>query len=306
MAAITEQLPPIEELTPDPKDSHEPRLLQLDRLLEDWDQDAAARHEAHTTGQPRGPITGLGKVDHELGGAFTPGLHIVHAQPGAGKTAFALQVAASCGCPCLFVTCEMGPLELLRRITARVTGTFLGKLKTGELTPDVSHELVKRAVKHAPDLWLADASQSYASCTWIRDSAEPVRAGRPHLLIVVDSVHSWADGGDCRKVGTEYDAISEAIGALRILASRLDCPILAVAERNRASMKGGGLSAGAGTRKIEYGAEVVLDLERNLDAAPDASGEVPVKLVFAKNRSGAAGRKVELLFNGALMRFREL
>ena len=87
--------------------------------------------------------------------------------------------------------------------------------------------------------------------------------------------------------------------------AELTCPILAVAERNRASMQSGGISAGAGSRKLEYTPESVWDLQRDPDAAPDAQGEVPVTLRLVKNRNGAAGRKIPLRFHGGLQRFRE-
>ena len=71
-------------------------------------------------------------------------------------------------------------------------------------------------------------------------------------------------------------------------------------------MTSGGLSAGAGTRKIEYGAETVIDLSAEKDVQPDAAGEIPVVLTLAKNRNGAPGRKLYLRFHGPLQRFREM
>ncbi len=75
----------------------EPRLARLADLLGELEADARARHEAHASGSPRGPTTGLASLDRELGGALAAGTHVLHAGPGAGKTALALQVAASCG-----------------------------------------------------------------------------------------------------------------------------------------------------------------------------------------------------------------
>src|SRR5918997_1542382 len=112
-----------------------PRLLRLGDLLSDLAADASAAHDAYTSGTPRGPVTGLRTLDRELGGALAAGTHVLHPEPGAGKTALALQVAATCGFPALFVSCEMSALELLRRHTARVTSTYLGRLKSGELGP---------------------------------------------------------------------------------------------------------------------------------------------------------------------------
>ena len=124
--------------------AEQPRLLRLRSLLDEWEADAVAAHLAHTTGTPRGPITSLKALDRELGGALGPGLHVVHASPGVGKTAFCLQVAASSPFPALYLTCEMAPLELFRRHTARVTSTFLGRLKSGEFDPAYSVSLAKK------------------------------------------------------------------------------------------------------------------------------------------------------------------
>jgi replicative DNA helicase len=294
--------PSREAFTPDPESALPPRLVRPGDLLGEWEADAQAAHEARRTGQARGPVTGLPRLDLELGGAFAPGLHVAHGQPGAGKTAFALQTATSSGTPALYVTAEMSPLELLRRHTARVTSTFLGRLKSGELTPDASLALARQAVAAAPGLMIADATQAHAGTSWLRMAARVAKGDSPYLLIVVDSVHSWAEAAP--DVADEYVGLNAGLASLQSLAAQLDCAILAIAERNRASMKGG-LSAGAGSRKFEYRGETVLDLERDPDAREDAGGEVPVVIKFAKNRNGAAGRKVELRFHGALQRFRE-
>jgi len=282
-----------------------PRLMQLSQLLGEWEADAQAAFDARVNGTARGPVTGLVKLDAVLGGLLSPGLHIVHGSAGVGKTAFALQAATACGCPALYVTCEMRPLELFRRITARVTDTFLGRLKSGELAPADSLALAHRACAAAPELALADATQAFADVAWIRTAAEAARGRARHLLLVVDSLHSWSEGASAAL--TEYDALNAAIAALRTLAGALGCPVLAIAERNRMSMKVGGLSASAGSRKFEYGAETVIGLEaeQSKTAPPPAQGEASVVLSVEKNRSGAAGKHVDLYFHGALQRFRE-
>jgi replicative DNA helicase len=197
----------------------------------------------------------------------------------------------------------MRPLELMRRVTARVTQTYLGRLKTGEIPAGVSLDLARQAAASAPQLVLADATRGYAPPDAILQAAEATRGRAGALLIVMDSVHSWVDG--CEIDATEYEKINAGLMQLRALAHRLECPVLAIAERNRMSMKTGGMSAGAGSRKIEYGAETVLDLSVPEDALENASGEKSVKLRFSKNRNGAAGSSVDLAFHGALQRFTE-
>lgn len=280
-----------------------PRLARLGDLLTEFEADAAALYAARTSGQPRGPQTGLPRLDQELGGALQPGLHTIHAGSGVGKTALALQIAATCGFPAIFLSCEMSLLELLRRHTARATGTFLGRLKSGELPPAEAVALARQAAATAPQLVLADATQSFAPPAWIRAAAQSVRGDANHLLIVVDSLHSWAEAAPGGV--TEYEALNLAIAALRALAHELRCPILCIAERNRASMNSGGISAGAGSRKIEYAGETVMELNCDPDAAPDPNGEVAVTLRLVKNRHGSMGKKLPLKFHGALQRFRE-
>jgi replicative DNA helicase len=87
--------------------------------------------------------------------------------------------------------------------------------------------------------------------------------------------------------------------------------VLFVTEKNRDSMKNGngGQSTGAGSRKIEYGAETVISLLSMKDSKgnvieENGDGEKPVTLLLAKNRHGAVNKPVKLTFNGALQRFK--
>ena len=282
-----------------------PRLLRLSDALQDLRADADSAHEARLTGQPRGAVSGLGMLDRELSGAFAPGLHILHGNAGTGKTALALQIAAECRCPALFVTCEMAPAELLRRHTARVTNTYLGRLKSGEMSGADAEALALRAIQAAPDLAFVDATRAAAVPAYLQECAEIIRNGSKHLLIVIDSLHTWTQSVVGESGASEYEALNAAIRALQILAANLECPLLMISERNRDSMKSGGLNAGAGTRKIEYQGETVIDLERKPDAIEDVSGEVEVTLKLAKNRHGSIGKPIPLNFHGALQRFSE-
>lgn len=292
------------------------RLYPLGDLLAAFAADAEAAHEAYVAGKARGPVTGFPALDKHLGACLSPGLHILHGEPGTGKTAWGLQVAATCGFPALFVTTEMGPLELFRRLTARVTGTFLGRLKSGELTPDTALTLAHETVAACPALALFDATRGYVA-PWAVDNEGPGileaatawrdRHGAASCLVILDSLHTWALEAP-RPWATEYETLNAAIDELRRLAGRLEAPVLAIAERNRASMASAAQSAGAGSRRIEYEADTVLALQREGEGEwrEDAFGEYPVAVKVAKNRNGATGPKVGLAFNGALQAFREV
>jgi replicative DNA helicase len=224
---------------------------------------------------------------------------------GVGKTALALQIASECECPSLYLTCEMTALELLRRSAARVTRTYLGKFKDGTLTGAIVKEKARKAAEGSPDLAIADATKALASDQWIHTVAKAHKAGSPHYLVVIDSLHSWAEGITTGQ--QDYELISAACRSLRILAANLECPVIAIAEKNRASMGKSTskevVSAGAGSRKIEYGSESVIHLEAK--AFDKATGETPIKLMFAKNRNGAAGEDIDLIFEGGFQNYRE-
>lgn len=279
------------------------RLCRLSDVLGALRRDADAAFDACVTGNPRGAISGLASLDRELSGAFAPGVHFIHGNAGTGKTAFCLQVAANARCPALFVTCEMSTVELLRRHTARVTKTFLGRLKSGEMSGADTERLALEACETAPDLAFADATTGPASLAFIYQCAQAVKGDAPHLLIVVDSLHSWAQGLESGL--PEYEVLNAALQGLQRLAAQMSCAVLVVSERNRASMKDGGMNAGAGTRKIEYSAETIIDLARDPKQSQDGLGEVEIILKLEKNRHGAAGKALSLHFNGALQEFME-
>jgi replicative DNA helicase len=277
-------------------------VMRLGDLIGTLRDDATEAYEARVSGQLRGPVTRIPLLDDALGGALQPGVHVLHAGSGVGKTALALQIAATCGFPALFVTCEMAPLELLRRHTARVTNTFLGRLKSGEYEPGRVVSLAEAACLDAPDLALMDATMAPALASNMVMVARAMQGDHRSVLVVVDSLHSWASGGAFAE-GDEYARLAVALSDLRGAASQLAAPVLVIAERNRASMKKGGLNAGAGHRGVEYGAESVWGLDKEDDATRGHLGDLPVKLTIEKNRNGALGRPIDLSFYGATMKF---
>lgn len=289
-----------------------PRLVRPPDLLDQWDAEALAAFEARKENRPLGVCTGLKSVDAIIGGFLQPGLHSIQGGPGVGKTAFVNQLASCCTFPALMVSCEMSLIEILRRITARVTGTYLGKFKDGELAPDVSRDLVRKAVSTCPVLGLLDGTRDYIPAfagendeVNIYDAAVALRKDSPHVVVVVDSLHSWAEGGP--GATSEYERLNAALASLRALAAELSAPVIVVTERNREAIRTGGVSAGAGTRRIEYSAESVIELDVN-DSAPGAKpgkDEKKVVLKLSKNRNGHVNQPVSLLFHGGFQRYRE-
>lgn len=267
-------------------------------------EESAARAEAaRVAGRQLGPTTGIGGLDAAVGGFLEAGLHQLLGGTGVGKTAFALQVAAACGVPCLYLTAEMAPVELFRRVAARVNGTFLDRFRSGELDAGARGRLFAAAVAACPQLWIADGTEVPATLDQIADTLATIR-GDAVPLMVVDSLHEWASTV-APPEKSEYDALNWALLQLRNFARREGVAVLSLAERNRASMASGGLNAAAGTRKFEYGAHSVLDLQVAENAV---EGQWPrrIDLRLHKNRSGSAGQKVALEFDGRVQTYTEV
>lgn len=291
--------------------SIKPVTTFLSDLIDDFLVDTKAAAEARASGHPRGPVTGLHRVDEMLGGYLATGVHILQAAPGAGKTAFALQMAARAGCPALFVSAEMGRLELFRRLIARETGTFLSRLKTGELGIKEAARLALVTAEKLPHLAIMDATYGFAAPELISDAANALRARAEgeHVLVLIDSLQVWARSvrGDFAGVqpATEYDLVNAALGGAKRVADLLPCPVVLISQRNRQGQKDGGLHSAKGSGDVEYIAETVIELNRERDERPDPAGEVRVTLALHKNRHGVPGATVPLRFCGRVQDFRE-
>ena len=295
-----------------------PNPALLESLIGGLLTEEEAARLATESGEAPGPCTGIAPLDEELGGYLAPGVHTLLAAPGAGKTALCLQIAARCGCPALYISAEMPRLELLRRIIARETGTFLGRLRGGEQSREALAKLAERAALNAPKLALFDAHEAAvseqgnaATCASIAVKADALRNrfGSKHVLIIVDSVTEWAPLATMNEAvlsgASEYSLTENAVNGLRSLASALHCPLIAIAHRHRAGQgkDADRLHSAKGTGRYEYISESVWDLNRDFKVPTDRDGRVPAEISILKNRHGATGSTIQMMFEGRLQKF---
>lgn len=289
-------------------------IILLSDLVTQFVADTEAAAAARESNMPRGPVTGLPTLDKILGEYLTAGLHVLQGAPGCGKTALALQTASDCFYPCLYVTTEMPVLELFRRLIARQTKTFLGKLKTGEVGGREAQRLALTTIENLPRMAFMDGTKAYASVEAITRAAEGLAESlkTPHVLIIIDSLTVWAKSatkGAVEFAGIgEYEIINHGVNGCLNIANYLNAPVLALSHRNRQANRGeGGLHSAKGSGSIEYEAESVLDIEHSdkTDRSPDFHGDLKVKLTAYKNRNGIPNVPVKLIFNGRTQSFRE-
>lgn len=311
---------PQDELNPEqehPEEKHPDKQYPNPALIGDIagalaDEEAEAR-EIRSTGKAPGPITGIATLDEALGGFLSAGIHPFLAAPGAGKTALALQIAANSGVPTLYVTAEMSRTELLRRIVSRETGTYLGRLRGGELSHEELTRLLANTATRCPMVALYDATLG-ATPKQIRDRADDLRCrfNTRSVLIVLDSVTDWAAcsaySASSTSNATEHQIAESALSGLQSVSADLKAPIIGIAHRNRQSQNASGgdrLHAAKATGRYEYVAESVWDLNREMSQQPDADGTVRAELTILKNRHGRSGIAIPLTFQGRLQRFWE-
>jgi replicative DNA helicase len=291
-----------------------PRTYALSDLVGDFVADTDAAAEAMRTGRPRGAITGLAAIDKIIGGHLAVGVHVLQGAPGCGKTALALQIASRCAYPALYVSIEMGLLELFRRLIARETETFLGRLKTGEISGMQARNLALATVEKLPALAFMDATNAYAEPSLVLDNAKALRERMNvgHSLVVIDSLQTWARSvrtTDGAAQASEYDAINDALHAATQIATRLNAPVLLISHRNRVGNKeqSAALHSSKGSGDIEYVTETMIDLTpTKQDAQENADGEMEVTAKIVKNRHGVVGVSTRLFFSGRLQSFREV
>jgi replicative DNA helicase len=282
------------------------QVMALPDLFPEMLRDIRARHQAvkehgkATVGLP----TGITRLDNLLGG-LQPGLHLLAAEPGMGKTMFALQVAAHVaqeGVPVLFVSFEESlPRLALKAVCSRV-GLEAKRFTDGYEDPETLAWAMQQYGPALAKLYLIEGT-ARLSVAQVKAKALQVmhRSGTKRCLIIVDYLQRWAasrrDFADFRHV------VSGLVSDLRELALRLDSPIVVISSQNRLGQGSAKLVSLKESGDIEYSADTALFLveAEKRTATPPARA---VDLVIEKNRYGDKG-KVDLIFRPQVGLFRE-
>ena len=282
------------------------QLAQATGLFPALLEDLRARRQAvkENGAAAVGLATGFKRLDDLLGG-LQPGLHILAAEPGAGKTTCALQIAgrvARDGTPALFVSFE----ETLPRLALKALCQLAG-LHAKQHTDGRAEVLAVEAAvaEHGPDLerlyFLEGTSKTTAAA--IRAKALQVlnRHQAKRCLVVVDYVQRWAG---MRKESSEYRLLVDLVaGELRELALRLDSPVLAICSQNRAGGGEARMDSLKESGNLEYGADSISILTKQ-EGAADTPAARGLKLALVKNRYGDRG-EMALVFRPASGQFAE-
>ncbi len=263
--------------------------------------------------EERHPVTGVASGFYDLDditGGFQPEqLIVLAARPSMGKTAFALNccdhAAVNMKTPVLFVSLEMGDVEIAERLLCARTRVDGHKLRTGRNlgTKDIA-DLGKGFTElQASQLFIDDTSTR----TMLQITANARRIKLRHQLgmIVVDYIQ-LIDSEETRD--SRQEQIAKISRRMKTLARELHVPVIALSQLNRAvETREDRRPRMADLREsgaIEQDADMVLLLHRPEYYEPTDQPGI-AELHIAKNRNGATGM-VRLTFLKQITRFENL
>ncbi len=233
--------------------------------------------------------TGISRFDREIGGFRAPQLVVIAARPGIGKTALAGNVvlrAAKAGIPALVFSLEMSFDEMAERFIGADASVSVERIHRGLVSAEETAKLRSRAKALSPvPLFVDDRMLSIGQVTATARSWR-LRRQEKQAVIVIDYLGLIRSSGKAENRNLEVGAMAR--GA-KHLAKELDCPVVLVAQLNRAMEKEGRepmLSDLRDSGEIEAHADMVLFPHRE----PPTDGSGSASLIVAKHRGGVTGK----------------
>jgi len=245
---------------------------------------------------------------HELNDVveLKPGqLVTVGAATGGGKSLLGMNLASHVAIrrnrPALVASLEMGGSELMARLTAAEASVDLDRLIRRKLTDHDWAKVIKTSdrMQNARNFILDDSpnltlSKIRARLRWMAGH------GNPAAIVVADYLQLMSPEGSSSGANRAQEVALLSRG-LKLLAMEFEIPVVALAQFNRGSVGRQPLVTDfKDSSAIEQDSNVILLMHRPLaedgtDTGPRA-GEIDV--IVAKNRNGANGRIIPLIFQG--------
>lgn len=237
--------------------------------------------------------SGLLRFDKLLGGGFiNGGLHIIGARPAVGKSALALQIALNAarnGVKALYLSLEMSAEDCSARLVGNIGGLSSARLMFGGRLTDTEYMRFAEGTTELSALPIVFNRRSGMNVRQVEALAYREKPG----LLILDHL-GLLEPPDTRL--SLYEATTRNSRALKLLALRLNIPVLCLCQLNRAaaSDRSGSFRATMANLResgaIEQDADTVT-LLHNPPCETDDRMESPslLELWLDKNRRGATG-----------------
>ncbi len=252
--------------------------------------------------------TGFTDFDHLTSGLQPGNLIIIAARPSMGKTILVLNIAQNVALeqkrPVAFFGLEMSAQDIAMRMLASESRINFWRLRTGSFSEDQWRPITEgaRRLTDAPILINDDPCLTVQS---LHDEALRLKNEHSNLaLIIVDYLQMLEVA---TKYNTREEDLSEISRALKILASKLNVPVIACSQLSREVErrldKRPRLSDLRGSGAIGETADLVAFLHRDdYYGDEDLENRVEARIMIKKQRNGPTGT-VMLHFNKSEMRF---
>ena len=244
--------------------------------------------------------TGLPQLDKTLGG-LQAGLHILGAEPGAGKTALALNIARHAAAqhqiPVVYVSFDEIPERLALKVLAARTGLVMSQMAGGGVLPE---KVAAAITEHAAELQCLTFMQGDAHLE-VPDLLAQLRQrlelhNQSEGLIVIDYLQPWAAAHAAGFKGDFRLTVGALALAVRKLATDSRCPVLLVSAQSRDKQGSKDMTSLRESSDLEYGADSIMLLTKAEGML--GPGRTPLTLTLAKNRFGPAGVDIGLVLDG--------
>ena len=246
--------------------------------------------------------TGLRSFDKLLGGGFiNGGLHVIGARPAVGKSAMALQLALNAarnGVKVLYCSLEMSAEDCSARLVGNIGGLSSARLMFGGRLEDREYERFAQGTNELSVLPVVFNRRSGMSVRQVEALAYREKPG----LLILDHL-GLLESPEARL--SLYEATTRNSRSLKLLAMRLNIPVLCLCQLNRAaaSDRSGSFRATMANLResgaIEQDADTVTLLHNPpCEADENAGSPSLLELWLDKNRRGATGHVDATFYKG--------
>ncbi len=243
---------------------------------------------------------------NDILGGWQPGLHLLAAAPGVGKTTLCLQAAAAAskaGYHVIFVTFDEDASRLLLKAVCAGAGLQMKHYEEGRGDIGKLDEAACLAEKNLARLHFVQGNSKTTPALLMELARRYQEDGGKRCLIIYDYLQRAASS---RRERSEFrHVISGLISELREVALELEAPFLVVSSQNRQGQGQAQLSSFSESGELEYTGDTaffLVDDDRRQTTEPNARG---VSIEVKKNRFGPIGG-LELIFRPDVGTFREV
>lgn len=237
--------------------------------------------------------SGLLRFDKLLGGGFiNGGLHVIGARPAVGKSALALQIALNAarnGVKVLYLSLEMSAEDCSARLVGNIGGLSSARLMFGGRLTDNEYTRFAEGTTALSALPLVFNKRTGMNVRQVEALAYREKPG----LLILDHL-GLLEPPEARL--SLYEATTRNSRALKLLALRLNIPVLCLCQLNRAaaSDRSGSFRATMANLRESGAIEQDADTVTLLHNPPCETGERMespslLELWLDKNRRGATG-----------------